>query len=735
VIVWTDLFPKHKRPLGYLRLVKARYRYYVHYGLGKGLHLGLGLPHKKPGYQLVMRSWRNKYKGRRCFILGNGPSLARMDLSPLRDEITIGCNAVYKKFPEWGWHTNYLLFEDTEQTEIRGQEIHRVKGPIKLAATYNAYAFSADSDTLFFEARRADPYYWQHLHPQFSRDFEHIVYLASTVTYIGLQLAHHLGCDRVYVIGIDHTYSKLRQFFEPGKIKITEENYPLVQQCHFDKNYYKIGDVIGVPHTDLMEAGYRKAREEFERDGRKIYNAGVDSMLDTYERVDYAGLFPGRIMRKAPRPGALKVLYISHASTVSGAPISFLGLMRHFARHQDWDTRCLIRMRGKEIKHFDDVSPSKFYYQYLMPGAQIPDEPGRVRVLWTAIREKIQNTRGRTGVKAALRNFIHPAPGLEKQQAEWQRKIHDEIRAWKPDVIYSNTSLNGDIIRDLDLPGVPVFVHVRELATTFSLLSDFQIHEFKTRPVHYFAVSNAVKDYLVNEQDIPAEKITIAADAIESDLFTDLARTGTIDRGRCGFSREDIVIGGMGFVNARKGPDLFLEVARRVIAEVGDSHRVRFLWLGEGPDLRPLVERSKEWGIADKVKFAGLVDNPYPYINLFSFALMTSRDDPFPRVNLEGALFKKPIICFEPSGGSREFAADDCGIIVPGFDVDAMAREAVALVKDEARRKQLGENAYRKVTEHYDVRVVAPIVLERFEATLGRRLERDPQPAATAQGR
>jgi glycosyltransferase involved in cell wall biosynthesis len=234
-----------------------------------------------------------------------------------------------------------------------------------------------------------------------------------------------------------------------------------------------------------------------------------------------------------------------------------------------------------------------------------------------------------------------------------------------------------------------------------------------------------VKDYLVSEQGIPAEKVTIAADAIESESFAEKARTGTIDRGRCGFSRDDIVIGGMGFVNERKGPDLFLEVARRVIAEVGDTYPVRFLWIGEGPDLWPLVEQSKEWGIADKVKFAGLLDNPYPYLDLLSFVLMTSRDDPFPRVNLEGALFKKPIICFEPSGGSREFAADDCGVIVPGFDVDAMAREAVALVKDEARRKLLGENAYRKVIEHYDVRAVAPIVKAQIESELG--MDRAPE--------
>ena len=39
-----------------------------------------------------LRRLKDKYKGERCFILGNGPSLAKTDLSLLRNEYTFGLN-------------------------------------------------------------------------------------------------------------------------------------------------------------------------------------------------------------------------------------------------------------------------------------------------------------------------------------------------------------------------------------------------------------------------------------------------------------------------------------------------------------------------------------------------------------------------------------------------------------------------------------------------------------------
>jgi hypothetical protein len=43
---------------------------------------------------------KDVHKGRRAFIIGNGPSLRQTDLSKLKNEFTFGMNRIYLLFPE-----------------------------------------------------------------------------------------------------------------------------------------------------------------------------------------------------------------------------------------------------------------------------------------------------------------------------------------------------------------------------------------------------------------------------------------------------------------------------------------------------------------------------------------------------------------------------------------------------------------------------------------------------------
>src|SRR5512147_1297094 len=48
------------------------------------------------------------HKGKRAFIIGNGPSLRQTDLSKLKNEITFCMNRFYLAFPELGFTATYL---------------------------------------------------------------------------------------------------------------------------------------------------------------------------------------------------------------------------------------------------------------------------------------------------------------------------------------------------------------------------------------------------------------------------------------------------------------------------------------------------------------------------------------------------------------------------------------------------------------------------------------------------
>lgn len=687
-LVWTDRFPKRERPLGYLRLLLARYRFHTRYAL---VRQGRRLRWRRvPGYKHALTRWKNRYKGQRCFVLGNGPSLRSMNLAPLKDEITIGCNAVYKNFDEWGWHVNYLLFEDIEQTELRRHDIPHIKGPIKLAGLHNAYAFEADENTYFMNVRNLDAEFMEDLFPQFSDDFGHIVHLASTVTYIGLQLAFHLGCDPVYLIGVDHNYGELPKLFPPCKITITEDNLHLVQGLHLKDDYYKVGDVIGVPPVDYMEAGYAKAREVFERHGRTVLNAGVNSALDVFDRVEFASLFERPApQRQTAEAGGPKILFISHDAGQLGAQVLLLNVVREFRRRYGWDCRIVIREpNGTLIPEFE--------------------AEGETHIFW-------------------------PNP-QEKRYEGHQEELKAAIEGWAPDIVYSNTTSNGDVIAYLGLDA-PVVVHTHELQWYLSLLDEDRHRIFQEKTDLHIACSEAVKRNLVANHAISADAIEVVYEAIDFAALREKVseRSPSEIRVELGIPEDAILVGNCGRIDERKGWDLFIDTAERVIREAPGGTAVHFLWVGHGPNREDLLHQAQARGLADRVHAPGPQPNPFPYFNAMDIELMCSRDDPFPLVVMESAYLGCPVIAFESAGGAPEFIRDDCGIVVSEMNADALSEAVLKLVRDPKLRRRLSDNARQRAAAEFDIRDISPKIAKILHARLGLPLPAEFDETKTAQ--
>lgn len=291
-IAWSREFPLWEKIWGYRRLRAVRARFFEHYAFRPSQ--GWPFVKRDPGYHGKIASLWNKHQGRRGFIIGNGPSLSQMDLSPLKNEITIGSNGIFLKFEEMGFHTTYFTMEDPKQIEDRRRQLEAVKGPLKLYGVHNAYAFKPDEDTLFMNVEyESHPLNerWRDFYPGFSTDIASVVYLGTTITYINLQLAFFLGLNPVYIIGCDHSYGPIAEKFPPGKIEITPEVFDLLKQAHFIDSYHKIGGTFGVPYVKEQEKAYARALEMFHASGREIYNAGVNSKLDIFPRTDFHSLF------------------------------------------------------------------------------------------------------------------------------------------------------------------------------------------------------------------------------------------------------------------------------------------------------------------------------------------------------------------------------------------------------------------------------------------------------------
>jgi hypothetical protein len=117
----------------------------------------------------------------------------------------------------------------------------------------------------------------------------------NTVTYASLQILYHLGCARVYLVGVDH------HFVQSG----AENSAQLMSGAdpnHFDGRYFA-NQTWDLADLGSSEHHYRLARERFAADGREIVDLTVGGKLTVFRKADYKELFKadGGAARNAPR--------------------------------------------------------------------------------------------------------------------------------------------------------------------------------------------------------------------------------------------------------------------------------------------------------------------------------------------------------------------------------------------------------------------------------------------------
>ncbi len=219
------------------------------------------------------------HKGKRAFIIGNGPSLKETDLSKLKNEIMFGMNRIYLAFPEWGFSTTYLCVTNDLVVEQFVDDITALTIPKFIAwrshRHFNQDMFLKDIPTFA---------YTSYTGPRFATDARGRIWEGATVTNLALQLAYHMGIEKAILIGVDHNF---KDKGEANKTVVSEGDDP----NHFMPNYFGKGIKWQLPDLDTSEIGYTFAREAYRKVGREVVDATVGGKLNIFQKVNYESLF------------------------------------------------------------------------------------------------------------------------------------------------------------------------------------------------------------------------------------------------------------------------------------------------------------------------------------------------------------------------------------------------------------------------------------------------------------
>ena len=219
------------------------------------------------------------HKGKRAFIIGNGPSLKQTDTSKLKNEITFGMNRIYLAFPDWGFATTYLCVTNYLVVEQFVDDINSLAIP-KFISWRSHRHFSPQLPI----TKLPTFVYTTYTGPKFAYDVRGRVWEGATVTNLALQLAFHMGVEKVILIGVDHNFASKG---DVNKTVVSQGDDP----NHFMPNYFGKGVKWQLPDLDTSEVGYALARDAFRKAGREVVDATVGGKLTIFPKVEYGALF------------------------------------------------------------------------------------------------------------------------------------------------------------------------------------------------------------------------------------------------------------------------------------------------------------------------------------------------------------------------------------------------------------------------------------------------------------
>ena len=244
--------------------------------------------------------------------------------------------------------------------------------------------------------------------------------------------------------------------------------------------------------------------------------------------------------------------------------------------------------------------------------------------------------------------------------------------------------------------GSPLVVHVH--ATEFDRTGhgnvNQSVYEVERRGMQeadkVIAVSDYTKRIIVEHYGIDPNKVEVVHNGIDPDDAA-VSTSAEAEMKRLKDAGWGVVLF-VGRLTLQKGPDYFLEAAKRVI-----EHRPNTLFVisGSGDMAKQIIERSAYLGIGDKVLFTGFLREK-ELARLYGIAdllVMPSVSEPFGIVPLEALLNNTPVLISKQSGVAEVIRNS---LKTDFWDIEDMANKIISVLTNPSLRDTLTTEGSRE---------------------------------------
>jgi glycosyltransferase involved in cell wall biosynthesis len=145
----------------------------------------------------------------------------------------------------------------------------------------------------------------------------------------------------------------------------------------------------------------------------------------------------------------------------------------------------------------------------------------------------------------------------------------------------------------------------------------------------------------------------------------------------------------------------------------------RILFAGRDHGIRTELEAlAAARGISHRVQFLGEYSDVPGLLAASDFGLLTSREEGFSNVILEGMAAGLAMIVTDVGGNTEAVIHNETGIVVPPRDPKAIGNAIITLARDPERRKRLGAAGRKRVEKEFSIERCVKAHLDLYEEML-----------------
>jgi len=218
----------------------------------------------------------------------------------------------------------------------------------------------------------------------------------------------------------------------------------------------------------------------------------------------------------------------------------------------------------------------------------------------------------------------------------------------------------------------------------------------------FIAVSETIRNMLIDEHKIPEGKVTKIYNGIELEEYEPDYSGELKKKFRMEFDIPENVylIGAIGRMVWQKGFEFLI----RALPEIEKNHsQAKIIIAGDGPQRKRMEELAQHLGVEDKVIFTGFRGDIKKILSAIDVLSIPSLLEGFPMITLEAMAMAKPIIATNIYGIAEQIKDGENGILVPAKDSDALAKSIMKIFSDRDRAESIGLAARKHVEEHFSV--------------------------------